>query len=395
MSASSHESTPGALLWATVAETDSRQLIETVGQEFGLRVRFCSPAELLGMARSEVWELAGVELGEPVAESLALIRELRRREPLLTIVAASADRSVPTIRAALEAGAHEFLSLPLDAPEVHKVFIKATQTSLRKEKLQGAPGEIITIHGVRGGLGATTLAVNLAVRLAKHSDASVSLVDLDLQRGDIAAFLNLNPSQSLAAIASARGDVDEVFLHGALTRHESGVIVLPAPLQMEEADTIGHEQVETALRVLRSQCRYVIVDTARTLTDASLAALEATQHVFLLTDLSVPSVRATRRTLDLLARLEARAQVLVTQSIAGPVKLEDATRAIGQPPYLIIPRDVVAASHAMNAGAPLNGTKDSPLATSIAEFAAKLTGVSSKSEGGRLFGRFFGRGKRV
>jgi len=221
------------------------------------------------------------------------------------------------------------------------------------------------------------------------------LVDLDLQRGDIAAFLNLNPSQSLAAIAAARGEIDEVFLHGALTRHESGVVVLPAPLQMEEADTIGHEQVESVLRVLRSQFRYVIVDTARTLTDASLAALEATEHVFLLTDLSVPGMRATRRTLDLLARLDARPEVLITQAIARPAKLEDATRAIGQPPYLIIPRDPTAASQAMNAGAPLNGTKDSPLATSIGEFATKLTGVGPKGGGGRLFGRLFGRGKRV
>jgi Flp pilus assembly CpaE family ATPase len=106
-------------------------------------------------------------------------------------------------------------------------------------------------------------------------------------------------------------------------------------------------------------------------------------------------VRAARRTLDLLTRLDARPEVLITQAIAGPVKLEDATRAIGQPPYLIIPRDVSAASQAMNAGAPLNGTKDSPLASSIAEFAAKLTGVGSKSGGGRLFGRLFGRGKRV
>lgn len=395
MSASAHETRPGVLLWATAGAADTRQLLEAVAREFGLQVRFCNHAELVGLARTEAWELAGVELGMPASESISLIRELRRREPLLTIVAASADTSVPTIRAALEAGARDFLSLPLDAPEVHKVFIKATQTSLKKEGLHGTSGEIITIHGVRGGLGATTLAVNLAVRLASHSDASVALVDLDLQRGDVAAFLNLNPSQSLAAIAAARGDVDEVFLHGALTRHESGVVVLPAPLQMEEADSIGHEQVEIALRVLRSQFRYVVVDTARTLTDASLAALEATEHVFLLTDLSVPSVRAVRRTLDLLSRLDRRPEVLITQAIAGPVKLDDATRAIGQPPYLIIPRDLTAASQAMNAGAPLNGTKDSPLANSIGELAAKLTGIRAKSESGRLFGRIFGRGKRV
>jgi len=166
MPASSHETHAGALLWATSASSDSRQLIEAVARDFGLQARFCNRSDVVDLAKTGQWELLGVELDAPLGESLALLRELRRRCPHLTLVVACADSSVPTIRAVLEAGARDFLSLPLEAPEVHKVFIKATQASLKRDRSNAAVGEIITIHGVRGGLGATTLAVNLAVRLA-------------------------------------------------------------------------------------------------------------------------------------------------------------------------------------------------------------------------------------
>src|SRR5439155_1178479 len=126
-------------------------------------------------------------------------------------------------------------------------------------------------------------------------DAETALVDLDLQRGDVAAFLNLTPVNSLAALASAAGTVDEIFLAGTLTRHPSGLFLLPAPSEIEEADAIGHNEVEVALRLLRPQFRYAVVDTSRTITGPALAAFEQSDRLLMLTDLSVPGVRAARR----------------------------------------------------------------------------------------------------
>jgi len=114
------------------------------------------------------------------------------------------------MRATLESGASDFLSLPLNVQELHKALIKSTQTSAAvRTAASGMLGEIISVYGVRGGLGTTTVAVNLAVRIAALTGLQVGLVDLDLQRGDVATFLNLTPSQSLAAIAAASGEVDE------------------------------------------------------------------------------------------------------------------------------------------------------------------------------------------
>ena len=138
--------------------------------------------------------------------------------------------------------------------------------------------------------------------MAHHVGVRSALVDLDLQRGDVAAFLNLSRSQSIAPIAASRGEVDELFLHGTLTRHASGISVLPAPPQIEEADTIGARRRRARVfRLLRAQFRYTVVDTPRTITGATVAASRAQRpHILLITDLSVPSVRAARRFLELL-----------------------------------------------------------------------------------------------
>ncbi len=198
--------------------------------------------------------------------------------------------------------------------------------------------------------------MNLAVRIGSVADASVALVDLDLQRGDVAAFLNLTPLQSIATISAARSEVDEIFLHGTMTRHPSGVHVLPAPVQIEEADIVSQEDVVLVLDLLRTQFRYAVVDTPRTINGPCLAALENADRVLVLTDLSVPGVRAAQRTVELFARLSVpstRVELLVTDSAGGPVALKDAVRAIGKEPLLIIPRDESAAREAMNAGAPV------------------------------------------
>jgi pilus assembly protein CpaE len=381
------------LLWASQGPTEGRALVEATAQEFNLSVRFCAYSELWTQAARA--DLVAIEIDANPNDAIGLIKGLHERLPQITLFAVSTDASVRTLRAALEAGASDFLSLPLHAQELHKALIKWAKAAALSTAAGGL-GDIISIYGVRGGLGATTIAVNLAVRIASVIGSHVALVDLDLQRGDVAAFLNLTPAQSLAALAAAPGEVDEVFLYGTLTRHPSGVFVLPAPPEIDEAEGVGHGEIERALGLLRARFRYTVVDTARTLTDVTLAAFELSTRILLLTDLSVPGVRAARRTIELLGRLDVpreRVELLVTHAIPGPVTMEDAVRSIGKQPLLIVPRDAAAAAGAMNAGAPLNGTRASSLSIAISELAARLTGAAvRKAGGGRLFRRIFGRG---
>ena len=385
--------TKGTLLWISDDPARARAVVEAAAREFELEVRVSDYEGVSRLTRAGDFNLVGIELGANAAHALAMIKALAELTPGLAIFAASQDTSVDTMRDALHAGATDFLPLPLTLPDLHKALIRATQTGVGVGAVRGATGDVITVCGARGGLGATTIAVNLAVRFAALAPSGAALVDLDLQRGDVAAFLNLTPMQSLSAVAAAEGDVDSMLLATVLTRHRSGVFVLPAPLQIEEADAITHDAVSIALTLLRSQFRYTVVDTARTITSATVAAFEQSHRILVLTDLSVPGVRAAGRIVELLGRLNIpspRVELLVTQVVPGPVSLKDAVRAIGKEPLHVVPRDEAAACDAMNEGLPLNG-KPGGLPHSIRELASKVADIrdGNKPKRGPLWQRLF------
>jgi pilus assembly protein CpaE len=384
------------MIWASDGAA-GRELVEATASKLGLKVRFCALQELRDLTGVGHEAVIGIESTD-TGHTLALLEELRGRMPRATILVASADGSVDFIRKALEAGAHDVLELPVQPNELHKALLRATQASQRASAAPESLGEIITVCGARGGLGATTVAVNLATKLAALTAADTALVDLDLQRGDVATFLNLTPVHSLANFAAGPGEIDNLFLSSTLTRHPNGVFVLPAPPEIEEAESVGHEEVKVALELLRSQFRYTVVDTARTVTGATAAALEASRRILLLSDLSVPGVRAARRSVELLTRLGVpfeHVELLLAGAVAGPVSVQDAARAIGKNPFFVIPHDEPSADEAMNHGAPLNG-KPTKLALAMTELAAKVAGVSTaKAKAGPLIRRLFARTERA
>jgi len=384
----------GAILWVGAGGAATRDVLEDAAAAFGLTVRLCNHAEALAKLQAQRCELVGIELdGEP-AQALELVRKIRERIPRLTIHAASSDSGINVIREALESGASEVLSLPLTASELTKALAKFTQRGASSSE-RGLAGDVITVCGARGGLGVTTIAVNLAVRLAALTRSEVALVDLDLQRGDVAAFLNMTPLQSIATIAAARteGEVDEVYLLNTMTRYRSGVHVLPAPAQIEEAETVSDQDVIFTLGLLRTQFRYTIVDTPRTITAAALPALEHADRILIMADLSVPGVRAAQRLFELLERLgvSVRPDLLVAETHPGPVTLKDATRTVGADAALVIPADP-AASTAMNEGAPLNGARATALTRAVTQLAVAVAGLEKmpRPRRGGLFRRIFG-----
>jgi pilus assembly protein CpaE len=386
------------LLWVGARGRADVEQVETAARELGMRVRTCTHQDVTEVLRQGRFGVIGLEFGDDSQRGLALLRDLAERLPQAAIFVASADTNVATMRTALEAGATDYLTLPLNPIDLSRVLIRTSQESVSKAASRATSGEVVTLYGCRGGLGCTTLAVNLAVHLRNTSQGEVALVDLDLQRSDVAAFLNLTPSQSIAALADAR-EIDEIFLHSAMSRHSSGLFILAAPEKVEEAENVGHAEVTSAFRLLRSQYRFTVADTPRTITPAVVAAFEQSDHLLLVTDLTVPGVRATRRAMDLLQKLEIpmqTVQLIVTQATPGAIDLADAARTIGKDPYLVVPNDENAANQAMNTGAPLNG-KQSALSEAIAELAGKITGgeaAPARRRGG-LFRRIFTREARA
>jgi pilus assembly protein CpaE len=146
------------------------------------------------------------------------------------------------------------------------------------------------------------------------------------------------------------------------------------------------------LELLRRQFRFTVVDTPRTITEPLLAALHHADRVLVLSDLSVPGLRAARRILSLLPRLEVAEegiQLVLTRAAASPVDLKDAVRALGREPVTVLPADPGAASEAMNTGVLLDPRR-SALGAAIRDLATTVAGVhAAKPRRGRLLQRIF------
>lgn len=386
------------LLWVTEHSRAHVEQVEPAARELGIRVRLCKHDDLEATLRQSRFHMVGLELPDLSEHSLAVLRDVHERLPDAVIFIVSPDASVATMRTAMQAGASDFLSLPLNPLDLSRVLIRASQEAASKASARTLVGEVVTVYGCRGGLGCTTLAVNLAVRLREQVPGEVALLDFDLQRGDVSAFLNLSPAQSIAALIDAR-DVDEIFLHSAMSKHQSNVFVLAAPDTLEEAEGVGHAEAELAFRLLRSQYHYTIVDTARAITPATAAAFEQSDLILLVTDLTVPGVRAALRATETLQKLDIplqAVQLVVAQSVPGAVDLADVVRTIGKEPFAVLPNDPAAAGQAMNAGTPLIG-RPGPLADAIVGVAAKITGGDSTPTPRRssLLRRIFAREARA
>jgi pilus assembly protein CpaE len=237
----------------------------------------------------------------PAAE-LAAIRE---QTPAPVIVLASGAPST-LLEEALEADVSDVLLLPQLTDNVVFAIRKASHAG-RKLAAQGGHGrhgKIVTVFAPKGGTGKTSIATNLAASLAKHSGKRTLLLDLDLQFGDAAIMLGLEPEKTIYDLVVAPGELDSEKLAGYITRHQCGLDILPAPLRPEDAELVTEAKLGRLLEVARDSYDVIVVDTSPFFHGPMLATLDRTDELLMLCGLDVPTlknVRLSLQTLDLLS----------------------------------------------------------------------------------------------
>lgn len=341
----------------------------------------CTEAALedgVRLAQETSPEVVVVVLEGDARTAFALIEDISRAVPAAYVFALSQDDSTENIIKAMRAGATEFLGLPLDTSQAVKALIKVTALR-RLAHPTGKPGQVLTLYSPKGGAGVTTLAVNLALAM-QAAGKSVCLVDLDFQSSDVALFLNVTPLYTMMDITLNFRRLDSVFLQGTLTRHPSGVYVLAAPPHGAEAPNIPVEQVRAVLELLRTMYDVVIVDTARALSEETLAAFSVASRVVLVIDLSLPFLRGYRRTMEVLEGLGVlpdRVDVVISRhgGTRAQVPLDEAKKTLGLTVTHTLPRDDENAVAAVNKGVPLNAVKaGTALTRAIAQLAETFVG---------------------
>jgi pilus assembly protein CpaE len=253
--------------------------------------------------------------------------------------------------------------------------------------MQQAPGRVVTVLSPKGGAGKTTVAANLAIGLAEAMPGGVALVDLDVQFGDVATALSLDPEFTLDDVVHGAALRDPIALKTQLTRHASGLSVVCAPDNPVAADGITPDQVSALLRSLATQFRYVVVDTAAGLEPRTLAALDHTTDPILLSTFDVPGARGLRKEIDTLRELgmltAARQIVLNFANPKAGLSLEDVEATIRSKVDMAMPHSA-AVTVAMNTGVPLVQQRPrDPVAKQLRKLLTRYASATPSAANGR------------
>lgn len=218
-----------------------------------------------------------------------------------------APPSEPLLGRAMQIGVRQVLAPDDDAGTLNQAVSRvASAAALRRTRLGGTvskeaqtdEGRVITTMAAKGGVGKSTIAVNVAVELARSAPNEVVLVDLNLMAGDIDMLLGIEASATLASIACEGAVVDAAVVKLSLSTHSSGLLVLPAPATLVEADNIDPDLIVEVLTVLKNSFRFVVVDTAPGAGAALAAAAEVSDDLLAIATPDIGGLRCLRRNLD-------------------------------------------------------------------------------------------------
>ncbi len=250
----------------------------------------------------------------------SLVRQTVIANPYLAVVVASPSGSAEVLALAMDAGARAVVSLPLQVEDVAGKIMSAggwAQTMRRviggeREATTGTSGMLVVLVGAKGGVGTTTIATHLALSSARNDPTRrVCLVDLDIAKGDVPLYLDAQHRRTILDLAPVAHDLSPRSIADALYQHPSGLSVLLAPTEGEFAERLTGLQVSTILAGLRQRHDVVIVDAGAVIGEASAAAIEQADEVFVVTTPDVPSLRGTRRAVEMWERLALRKEEAV------------------------------------------------------------------------------------
>jgi pilus assembly protein CpaE len=324
----------------------------------------CSRYEFfIDVARQSSPDLAVVALDADHHKALQLIQQLTAEFPNLPILAVSARGDGQSILQALRAGAKEFITQPVVLEELMLAVQRLRQTRSNHDGGPQANGikidsSVISIVGSRGGIGCTSLAVNLGCILAQQANHNVALVDLDLALGDADVALDLLPDYTLADVALNIDRLDMTFLRRSLSKHACGLSLLPHPVQMEDISLIHEDHLGRVIGLLRASYTHLIFDLSKRYTPTDMTAMRMSDVIILVAQLELTSLRNVVRLLHTLNNEEGmgdKVKIVINRvgSEDGEITLKKAEETIGKTIFWQVPNDYKAMLGSRNAGVPL------------------------------------------
>lgn len=339
-----------------------------------------------------------------------LIKDISLRHPQLAVVLVADEPTPETFSAAMEAGARGVLSAQPSLEELESRISTAAEwsRSMRRHldpSLSGGPlpgkgGMLFALAGAKGGTGATTLAVHLALA-ASAARHTACLVDMDLQAGDVPGYMDLTHRRSIGDLVDVAEDINATVLSDALFVHPAGPHVLLAPQDGERGEDVTARVARQVLGALRSRYEVVIVDCGAHMSEASAMAVEMADRVVIAATPDMPALRSARRLARLWTRLQVRKEdeigVLLTQTSRHSEIQPDFARKVLQLPTLrtTVPATFRGLEQAANTGRPMD-IDDDGFRRALGSLAAEIgvLEVDASTEAAASQGSSSGRRKK-
>lgn len=346
-----------------------------------------------------------MDINMPGVDGIQASEIITHHSPYTQIIIMSVQGESDYLRRAMQAGAREFLIKPFSTNDlvtsVRRVHQLGQQQRDRVGYVPSQPtdpsqmvtpeaderGKIISIFSPKGGVGCSTLAINLAIAIHKETSAKVGLIDASLQFGDIAVLLNVQTRRTIADLASyANSDLEIDLIDTVMAAHNSGIKALLAPPRPEMADLVTAEVLANVLDKMQHMFDVIIIDMYSSLEDTVLSALDASDLVVLVTTPEIPAIKSARLFFEVTEALEypaAKTQLILNKAVRqGGIRAADIEASIKHKVVAQLPLEEKIVTTAVNQGVPyvLSGGSN-PLAQATIAYAKHLYQTVSQGRG--------------
>jgi pilus assembly protein CpaE len=377
-------------------------LAKLLGFESDVDVVGMAPSgeEAIAQATKLLPDVILMDINMPDMDGITATQRLSSQVPTAGVVMMSVQGEADYLRRSMLAGAREFLVKPFSSDEltasIRQVYSRekeeagrAVVTAAARNAESAELGTVVAVFSPKGGVGRTTIAVNLAVASVTELNKKVVLVDGSFQFGDVAVLLNLDPKDKsmfeLVSNLEAGGDADAVETY--TVTHSSGVRVILAPPSPEMADVITSTGVKRVVEALRQRYELVVIDCAAWFNDTTLGILDLADIVLVVLTLEMTSIKNIRLFLEVAETLGYQNKIRLVLNRADTtlgIRVADVEHSIGRKVDNTIVSDGRAVVYALNRGVPfVLSNREAQVAQDVLRLATAVTGNRQSSEDDR------------
>jgi len=339
-----------------------------------------------------------VEIGRDIKTPLEFVARLHRLNPAVCTIAISAyqEPSPDLLMQAMRSGVREFLSPPIDPMIVREMLERLVK---QKGIPQSDTEKLIVVVGAKGGVGTTTVSINLAVQLARSAGKRVVVIDFGRPLGHCTLLLDLEARFSFRAAVESLDRLDSHLFSGLLANHKSGVQVLAGASTADDWDRMSPASLARVINVAQSSFDFVVVDLGCNSSTEWAPVLRLARQIILVTETNVPSLWSLERLINIIRSMGVEPDRLRLMVNRWHKPDEEALKAfekrIKLPIFERLPNDFKAVSRAVNMGAELSKGQNDQLVQKFRSIAEQLTGVkpqAADAKKGNFLGLFSNKG---